>query len=354
MTLRHHRRTFMAALPALAAARSWLGAAGAGATRIGLCSFSCHRHWQAARDHSAEVKFHDTPGFYDYARSLGADGVQASVAALDENAAGQLRDHVEKTGGGYEGDVKLPAPEGDFTAFEREVRLCRVAGATVARTVLSGTRRYETWKTLAEFREFRARAARRLELAEPVAKRHGLKLAIENHKDLTADELAALLRECGSEWIGVNVDTGNNLALLDDPEGAIDLLAPFALAVHFKDMALQPDARGFLLSEVPCGSGMLDLERIVRVLRRSNPALMFNLEMATRDPLVIPCLTDGYWATFPDRKATRLDAALRLVQQHPPPPNVPRITGKPMPQQLADEEANNRASLAWMRSHLGN
>ena len=72
------------------------------------------------------------------------------------------------------------------------------------------------------------------------------------------------------------------------------------MSVHLKDMAVQPDADGFLLSEVPLGTGMLDLPPASspRCARR-NPAIVFNLEMATRDPLKIPCLTDGYWVTFP-------------------------------------------------------
>ena len=70
--------------------------------------------------------------------------------------------------------------------------------------------------------------------------------------------------------------------------------------------------------EVPLGTGMLDLPRIVATLRRANPAIVFNLEMATRDPLTVPCLTEGYFATFPERKATHLEAAMRLVKLNPP------------------------------------
>ena len=109
---------------------------------------------------------------------------------------------------------------------------------------------------------------------------------------------AELMRRLGSEHIGVCVDTGNNIALLDDPLETVTTLAPWAFSCHLKDMGVAECPDGFLLSEVPLGEGLLDLGRIVKVLREGRPKLRFNLEMITRDPLLIPCLQDGYWATF--------------------------------------------------------
>jgi len=347
-----NRRTFIAIMPALIATRHALAAAGGKPGRLGICSFSCHRAWQAVRDKSAPVPFADGPTFYDYARRIGADGVQTSVAMIDEAAVVHFREHVEQTGGYYEGDIRLPKKESELEKFEQEAKLTRAAGASVARTFLSGTRRYETWKTLDEFKAFRAEASRRLAMVEPIVRKYRLKLAVENHKDLTSDELGELMREFSNEWLGVNVDTGNNIALLEEPHEAVQALAPFAMSVHLKDMAVQSHETGFQLSEVPCANGFLDLSRIVATLSKSNPELRFNLEMATRDPLLVPCLTDGYFATLPERKATHLDAAMKRVKANPPKQPPPSITGKPVPQQLAEEEFNNRVSLQWMHQHL--
>ena len=347
------RRRFIAALPAaVVAARQVLAASGAASGSLGICSFSCHRAWLALRERSAPVPFADGPTFYAYARSIGADGVQTSVATISEAAAARFRDTVAQTGGYYEGDIRLPKDEAGLEAFEREVKLTVAAGAVVARTYLTGNRRYETFKTLDEFKAFRADASKRLAMVEPVVRMHRLKLAVENHKDLTCDEQLALMREIGSEWVGVNFDTGNNIALLEDPYHSLETLAPFLMAVHLKDMAVQPYESGFRLSEVACGEGFLDLPRIVAMLRRANPDVRLNLEMATRDPLLVPCLTDVYFATFPERKATHLDTAMKRVRDNPPRRPPPSITGKTMPQQLAEEEANNRQSLEWMHRHL--
>lgn len=347
------RRRFLTSMAALASARSILEAAGAqGKARIGICSFSCHQHWQAVRQKEPGTKFTDARSFYDYGRSLGAENVQTSVAALDEAQARAFQEHIAQTGGCFEGDLRLPQDEAGLGDFEREVKLNRAAGATVARTILTGGRRYEVFQAMAPFREFRAQASKRLAMVEPVLRKHGLKLALENHKDLTVEELTALMREISSEWIGVLVDTGNNIALLDEPHAVVDALAPFALSVHFKDMAVQQDADGFLLSEIPCGHGFLDLPRMIATLRKANPAIVFNLEMATRDPLKIPCLTPGYWATFPEREATHLSPALDLVKTHPATHPPPRISGKARDEILREEETNNRLSFEWLHREI--
>jgi sugar phosphate isomerase/epimerase len=336
-----NRRHFITAA-SLAAARSFLSAAGAGGSRLGICTFSCHQRWKLAKPV-------DAAEFYRYARELGAEGVQAPLRGCEPKT---IRDLVEQTGGYYEGELSLPKSEGDLAAFEAGVSQTREAGATVARAVFTNGRRYEAFSTLEAFQSFHEQCKRILALIEPVLRKHRLRLAIENHKDHTTEELAGLMKAISSEWIGVLVDTGNNLALLEEPHAAVETLAPFAFSVHLKDMAVQPGDDGFLLSEVPLGTGLLDLPRLIATLAKANPALVINLEMATRDPLRIPCRTDGYWSTFPERKAMRLDATLALVKANPPKGPVPAVSGKPVAQVLAEEETNNRTSLGWMQKSL--
>ena len=333
-----NRRQFIITLPALATARSVLAAAGAKESRLGICTFSCHQRWKLTRPLNAAE-------FYRYARELGAEGVQSPLRGCEPKT---IRDLVEQSGGYYEGELRLPTSETDLAAFETGVLQTREAGATVARAVFTNGRRYETFRSLGAFQAFHEHAKRTLALIEPVLRKHALKLAIENHKDHTSEELVAMMKAISSEWIGVLVDTGNNLALLEESQGVIEALAPFALSVHLKDMAMQASEDGFLLSEVPLGTGFLDLPRMIATLRHANPGIVINLEMATRDPLRIPCLGDAYFATFPERKAALLSTALQRVKQNPPKAPVPVVSGKPTEQILAEEEQHNRHGLGWM------
>lgn len=346
------RRRFAFSLAALATTRARLGVAAVDAPRIGICAFSCHHHWKAAGTGEEGVRFRDAPGFFRYARDLGAEGVQCSLRPDEETTAYSLRELVETTGGYFEGEVRLPKTENDLSVFESSLRRADSAGAKVVRAVFTGGRRYEIFRSREEFDAFHAQAKRSLELAEPVLARTRIRLAVENHKDHTVGELLALMGSISSEWIGVLVDTGNNIALLEDPHETIDRLAPFVASVHLKDMAVSPCEEGFRLSEVPLGSGVLDLDRVVSTLSARKPGLVFNLEMATRDPLLVPCLTDAYYATFPERREERLSVMLDWVQEHPSKAEPPHISCKPVATVLAEEETNNRHGLDWMRKGL--
>src|SRR5579862_9508073 len=91
------RRAFLATLSAgVVAARSGLFAAGVKSQSLGICAFSCHLAFGALRDHSAPAPFAEGPGFYDYARTIGADGAQTSVSMVSEAAATHLREQVER------------------------------------------------------------------------------------------------------------------------------------------------------------------------------------------------------------------------------------------------------------------
>ena len=150
------------------------------------------------------------------------------------------------------------------------------------RTVCLNGRRYEDFHTLQDFRAFAKSSMASLRLAEPVVSKHRMKLAIENHKDWRAPELREIMQKLESEWIGVNIDFGNNVALIEDAMEVVSTLAPFVFSTHVKDMGVKEYSDGFLLSEVPLGEGILDLKQMFDVCKKHNPNVTFNLEMSTR------------------------------------------------------------------------
>jgi sugar phosphate isomerase/epimerase len=185
-----------------------------------------------------------------------------------------------------------------------------------------------------------------------VVERRRVRLAVENHKDQRIDERIALYRRLDCEFIGACVDTGNSFALLDDPYGAIEALAPYAFTVHLKDQAVREYDEGFLLGDIPLGQGCFDLRRMVAALRRAQPEIRFALELITRDPLKVPCLTERYWATMPDVPAADLARSLRLVREKPA-KELQQVGTLALEQQVALEDTNITASLAYAREQLG-
>jgi sugar phosphate isomerase/epimerase len=285
----------------------------------------------------------DTIAFLDRARALGAAGIQMQLTSLDPAYIKRLRDTAERNGLYVEAMAELPKQ--DASAFERAISAARDAGASVVRVGCLSGRRYENFATYDEWKRWVDQARDSVFRAVPVAERQKMPLAIENHKDWTAAELAAMVKQISSEYAGVCLDTGNNIALLDDPYEVVDALAPYTLATHFKDMAVAPDDEGFLLSEVVLGDGLLDLRRIVRTIRSARPRTNITLEMITRNPLRVPCLTTKYWATFPDRSGYVLARTLAMVRQNSAKP-LPRIDGVSRDALAQLEEENVRKCLA--------
>jgi 3-oxoisoapionate decarboxylase len=335
----------------LAATCPALAAPGSRAS-IGIGMHSYGFQWRAAKQNPSGGKFHDAFTFLQYAHQLGAGGVQVSIGDNDGGYAQRIKAETDKHGLYFEAQFQLPKDDTDVGRFERDVRLARDAGATVFRTACLSGRRYETFKSAEEFREFAGRSHNSLRLAEPVLKRHRLRMALENHKDWLVPELLEIVRKFSSEWIGICVDTGNSIALMEDAMSVIEEYAPFAFSVHLKDMAFGEYGEGFLLAEVPLGQGFLSIARVVEILRKANPAVRLNLEMITRDPLRIPCLTDAYWGTMRGTPASQFAQMLGTARQNRSKTPLPRLSDLPPDKQLSLEDEHVRASLAFANAEL--
>jgi sugar phosphate isomerase/epimerase len=247
----------------------------------------------------------------------------------------------------------VPANAEDVSRFEQEVIHAKEAGAVILRTVTSGGRRYEVFHSPVEVQEFKKKAMTSLQVAEPILRKHKVKLAVENHKDWRASELVSALKQLSSEWIGVTLDFGNSISLVEDPMEVIETLVPYIVTTHVKDMGVEAYQDGFLLSEVPLGKGILDLPKIIALCKKHNPAVAFNLEMITRDPLEIPCLKDDYWAVFEGVSGRELARTLRMVKQNKYGSALPSVSQLSAEERLAVEEENVLQCLAYSKDQLG-
>jgi 3-oxoisoapionate decarboxylase len=108
--------------------------------------------------------------------------------------------------------------------------------------------------------------------AVKVAEDFGIRMAVENHIDFTADEMLQLVTAVGSPYLGVNFDTGNFLRLLDDPVKGMAKLAKYVYATHIKDLKVQkgvPADEWFFFSSTPVGDGLVDNLRLARMLKEA-------------------------------------------------------------------------------------
>ena len=287
----------------------------------------------------------------EIAAQVGAAGAHGGLTDVTLEWAHRTRRMKEELGMYLEIQTFLPRP--DPAEFEQFVKISKEAGATSLRVVCLLGRRYELMNTLEDWKQAIVGYHKQIEAALPIVERYKMPLGIENHKDWRVDEQVALLERYSSEYLGVSLDTGNNLSILDDPMETIEKLAPWTFNVHFKDMQMEECETGFLLSEVPLGEGMLDLPKMVEIIRRAKPDVRFSLEMIVRDPLVVPCLTDKYWATFPDVNGRDLARYLSWIRARDTRAKLPRISGLSAEERLALEHVCVDRSIRYARERLG-
>lgn len=293
-------------------------------------------------------------GLLDLTEKFWAGGAQIDMSQFeshDPRYLKQVRARAEKAGLWLE----LSVPSRYLESAEAYAEMAGVAaalGVDRIRVALLYGRRYESFKTRDAWLEFSRKWRTQLAAIRSTVDRYPVSVGLENHKDFTAVELAGLVRDLQSPRIGVCVDFGNNISLLEDPLETIRTLAPFAVTTHIKDMAVRPYAEGFELSEVPLGEGLVPLAEAIAAIKAARPDVRLCLEMITRDPLRVPYKTDAYWIAVDRPPAEALSRFERDVLGRAWKDPLPRISHLAPAAQIEAEDDNVRRSVAYARGTL--
>ncbi len=295
----------------------------------------------------------DPIAYIEYCRSLGAGGVQMGLGGADPR---QIRQRLDDLGMWIEGSIRAPSSLDEGTdEFEKQLVDFRTAGASVVRYVSrmprpGNGRRYATFTSQEACEAWLAEANEIVMRCLPVAERIGVKIALENHKDRSADELVDVLSKASSEYLGALVDPGNNISFVERPEYTCSQLAPYVLMASMKEMGVAPYEEGLLLSEVPLGQGATDQVALWNILTSRNKDLKFAVEMIARNPLEVPCLTAGYWEVMPERSASELASFMQWIRENAS--ELPHVDDMSPADQLRVEEEWNRDAIDWSRVNI--
>lgn len=301
----------------------------------------------------------------DYASKIGLDAVQFSEfphiaptmeKATDESFLTQVRAHAAKLGialemgtwavcpttRGFQAKRGTPAAQlGDA------IRAAAILGTTVVRCVTGG--RADRGENGPVERHIDAMIGVCRSVREQ-ALRAGVKIAIENHQDLRAEEMRYLVEQAGQDYVGVCLDTGNPVVLMEDPLQTVEILAPYAVSSHFRDSAVWKHPRGAAWQWVAMGEGNVGIDNVVREFVRRCPGINVNLEIITgRAPAVLSFLEPEFWGAFqkmPARDLARFAAlAERGRAREPGPPGLEN--------NAEHQRADLERSARWCRETLG-
>jgi sugar phosphate isomerase/epimerase len=145
----------------------------------------------------------------------------------------------------------------------------------------------------------------------------GVTLAIETHFEFTTFELLRLFTACGvrpGEYLGICLDTMNLLTMLEDPILATKRILPWVVMTHIKDGGILLTENGLLSFPVEAGTGIVDLERILRHLSALDRPVRLSLEDHGGE-FLIPVFNRAFLLKFPDLTVVEFSRLLMLTRE---------------------------------------
>jgi len=255
--------------------------------KIGIDSYCYHRYFGEIygnqEDPGKRITYED---FLNRAIEMGVDGVSLETCffeSREDDYFKKLREIIDRGNlecvvawghlDGLEGGTNLEAAKD----MESHFRTCEILGAKVMRMVGSSlTFRNDPHRPQME------RIAKIMKDSVKRAEDHGIKFAMENHFDFTADEILEIFDDVGSDYYGMTFDIGNSLRIGDEPVKAVRKLAKYIHATHTKDVApvygADPQDWDYFAS-VPVGQGVIDMPAVIKTLTELGYDGLFAVEI---------------------------------------------------------------------------
>jgi len=147
----------------------------------------------------------------------------------------------------------------------------------------------------------------------------GITIAVENHAgDMRSEELAGLVEAAGTDFVGVNFDSGNACWALEDPLAALERLAPFIVTTSLRDSMVWESANGVTVQWTAMGEGCVDLPAFFNLFAEKCPGVTVNIETISGFAREFPLFDRAFWREYPDVHARELARFWALARRGRP------------------------------------
>lgn len=279
----------------------------------------------------------------DFAAGLKLDAIflQDSLDPKAQDPAhwGEVKEHAARLGLKLEtgGGGILPRTAAEFpqsvATLERNIERAKAMGSPFVRGVIASERASLPAGPIEQHMETTVKLLRAVRSRVMDA---GVKIVIEVHKDLLAWELRQVVETAGKEFVGVYMDTGNPVFVLEHPLTTLETLAPHICTLHLRDSVVYEHPRGVAVQWVPLGEGMIDFPALMARARALCPQVnVFIKPITGRPPQVLPYLEPGFWKSYPEMRAGDLAKFLALARGGRPYEGhivIEDLQGKPVPE----------------------
>lgn len=264
---------------------------------------------------------------FDYCAGQKLDAIflQDSLdpAAMDPKHWAEVRawskdlDLPVQTGGGA---ILPKTPDGISTAvatLRRNIQRAATMGSPIVRALLASDRYAMPDGPVERHIETAARILREVRSQAMDA---GLKVGIENHKELQAWETRQLIETAGKEFVGSYLDTGNPVFVAEDPATTLEELGPYAVTFHLRDSVVYEHPDGVSVQWVPLGEGTIDFKALLaRAAQILPPVNVYCKPITARPAVTIPVYKTEFWTKwFPRARARDLGSFLALARRGRP------------------------------------
>ncbi|MBI2192979.1 MAG: sugar phosphate isomerase/epimerase [Planctomycetes bacterium] len=280
--------------------------------RIGLCVFSFTGSVREAGLRPDPLDPHD---LMKMAADNGLASVEFPASVLpDASPAGlaRARGRLEDLG------LRVTLAAGAVRAddLRQQLPMAKALGAKSVRTVLSGILEGDRRKPPGpEWPAHLERLVGELKEVKAQAEDLGVSIALENHQDATSDDLVGMCQAAGSPMVGVTLDTGNALAVGEDPIEYARRVAPYLKNVHLKDYWIYETESGYRLVRCPFGEGVVPFAELFGLFDAQAPEATCNIENGATTARHIRLLEDEFWRYYPTRAVSAVLPALRIARR---------------------------------------
>lgn len=245
--------------------------------KVGIDSYCFHRYFGEVYPHQtapSEDEMMTMEDFLDFAKKLDVDGVSLESCffpSFEKEWFLDLKAKLDDYGfdrvyaWGHPDGLEAGKNRDAFDDMVAQIPNAKLIGADVMRVVASSLMfRFEPHGPQLDI------LVDWLKEAVKVAEEYDVKLAVENHIDYTSDECVELLDRVNSPYLGLNLDTGNFLRLLDDPVEGARKLADRVYATHIKDLKPVKGVNAtewYFFSSTPVGEGLVDNQKLAQILQ---------------------------------------------------------------------------------------
>ncbi|MEM8669678.1 MAG: sugar phosphate isomerase/epimerase family protein [Planctomycetota bacterium] len=250
--------------------------------QVGLAAYSLRQYFSFSKGKDqkprSDGKAIDMPGFLDFCVANDFDTAELTSYFFRPNADDQYFLNLKREA--YKRGITISgtAIGNNFTVgkgpkLEKEIE---DAIAWIDRAALLGAPHIRFFAGTGK--QLNANPARLVEATDALnrcadhAASKGIFLGVENHGNLTAEQMLAIMDRTDNPWVGINLDTGNFLS--DDPYRDLEICAPYAVNIQVKVKMKSPSGEHY----------EADFDRIAKILKNAKYSGFVILEYEEKDP----------------------------------------------------------------------